>query len=127
MQAIVECVPNFSEGRRPEVIDAIVCVTARLAFEFGQWSDGGIPLLLVCEEAHRYAAADRTVGFAPVRRALSKIAKEGRKYGVHLGLVSQRPAELDPTIISQCSTLFFMRMAHDQDQSLLHAAVSDSA
>lgn len=110
-----------------EVIDAIVCVTARLAFEFGQWSDGGIPLLLVCEEAHRYAAADRTVGFAPVRRALSKIAKEGRKYGVHLGLVSQRPAELDPTIISQCSTLFFMRMANDQDQRILQAAVSDSA
>ncbi|MEZ5783684.1 MAG: DUF87 domain-containing protein [Rhizobiaceae bacterium] len=110
-----------------EVIDAIVCVTARLAFEFGQWSNGGVPLMLVCEEAHRYAAADRSVGFAPARRALSKIAKEGRKYGVHLGLVTQRPAELDPTIISQCSTLFFMRMANDQDQRILQAAVSDTA
>jgi hypothetical protein len=110
-----------------EVVDAVVCVAARLAFEFGLWSDGVIPLLLVCEEAHRYAAADHTLGFAPVRRALARIAKEGRKYGVHLGLVTQRPAELDPTIISQCSTLFVMRMANDADQSLLRSAVSDAA
>jgi len=49
-------------------------------------------------------------------------AKEGRKYGVFLGLVSQRPAELDPTIISQCNTLFAMRMANDLDQALLRSA-----
>ncbi len=110
-----------------EVVDAVVCVVSRLAFEFGLWSDGGIPLLLVCEEAHRFAAADHEVGFAPARRAVARIAKEGRKYSVHLGLVTQRPAELDPTIISQCSTLFVMRMANDQDQSLLRSAVSDSA
>src|SRR5690606_20720757 len=72
------------------------------------------------------AAADRTIGFAPTRRALSRIAKEGRKYGVFLGLVTQRPAELDPTIISQCSTLFAMRMANDHDQSLLRSAVADA-
>jgi uncharacterized protein len=56
-----------------------------------------------------------------------RIAKEGRKYGVFLGLVTQRPAELDPTIISQCSTLFAMRMANDRDQALLRSAVSDAA
>jgi uncharacterized protein len=110
-----------------EVLDAIVCVVCRLAFEFGLWSDGAVPVLITCEEAHRYAAADRAVGFAPARRAVSRIAKEGRKYGVYLGLVSQRPAELDPTIISQCSTLFVMRMANDEDQSLLRSAVSDAA
>jgi DNA helicase HerA-like ATPase len=109
-----------------ETIDAVVCIVARLAFEFGLWSDGGIPMLLVCEEAHRYASADHTVGFAPTRRALSRIAKEGRKYGVSLGLVTQRPAELDPTIISQCSTLFVMRMANDEDQALLRSATSDA-
>lgn len=110
-----------------EVIDAVVCVTARLAFEFGLWSDGEMPLLLVCEEAHRFAAADYGVGFAPARRALSRIAKEGRKYGVYLGLVTQRPAELDPTIISQCSTLFIMRMANDEDHSMMRSATSDAA
>ncbi len=83
--------------------------------------------LVVCEEAHRYMAADHSVGFAPTRRAISRIAKEGRKYGVFLGLVTQRPAELDPTILSQCSTLFAMRMTNDRDQELLRSAVADTA
>ena len=114
-------------GLPPEVVDAVVCVLCRLAFDFGLWSDGRVPLLFVCEEAHRYASADRTVGFAPTRRALSRIAKEGRKYGTYLGLVTQRPAELDPTIISQCSTLFAMRMTNERDQALLRSAVNDAA
>lgn len=114
-------------GLPAEVVDAVVCVLCRLAFEFGLWSEGAVPLLMVCEEAHRYASADRMSGFNPTRRALSRIAKEGRKYGVYLGLVTQRPAELDPTIISQCSTLFAMRMANEGDQNLLRSAVSDAA
>jgi DNA helicase HerA-like ATPase len=113
-------------GFPSEVIDAVVSVTCRMAFDLGLWSDGAYPLLLVCEEAHRYMAADHS-GFAPTRRALSRIAKEGRKYGVFLGLVTQRPAELDPTILSQCSTLFAMRMTNDRDQELLRAAVADTA
>jgi DNA helicase HerA-like ATPase len=114
-------------GLPVEVVDAVVCALCRLAFDFGLWSDGAMPLLFVCEEAHRYAAADHAIGFGPTRRALLRIAKEGRKYGVFLGLVTQRPAELDPTIISQCSTLFAMRMANDRDQALLRSAVSDAA
>ena len=58
---------------------------------------------IVCEEAHNYANVDRSLGFRPAREALSRIAKEGRKYGVFLGLVTQRPAQLDHTLISQCS------------------------
>lgn len=114
-------------GLPVEVIDAVVSLLGRLAFDFGLWSEGKMPLLFVCEEAHRYASADRSMSFAPSRRALSRMAKEGRKYGVFLGLVTQRPAELDPTIISQCSTLFAMRMANDHDQALLRSAVSDAA
>ncbi|MDH2314083.1 ATP-binding protein [Methylobacterium brachiatum] len=113
-------------GLPMEVVDAVVCVLCRLAFEFGIWSEGAIPLLFVCEEAHRYASADRAIGFIPTRRALSRIAREGRKHGVYLGLVTQRPAELDPTIMSQCSTLFAMRMTNDRDQAILAAAVSDA-
>jgi DNA helicase HerA-like ATPase len=113
-------------GLPSEVVDAVVCVVARMAFDFGLWSDGAIPLLFVCEEAHRYAPADRSVGFAPTRRALMRIAKEGRKYGVYLGLVTQRPGEIDPTIISQCNTLFAMRLANERDQALLRSAVSDA-
>jgi DNA helicase HerA-like ATPase len=112
-------------GFPSEVVEPVVSVLTRLAFDFGLWSDGAVPLLFVCEEAHKYASADRTAGFAPTRRALARIAKEGRKHGVYLGLVTQRPAELDPTIISQCGTLFAMRMSNDRDQALLRSAVSD--
>ena len=114
-------------GFPAEVVDSVVSVLCRMAFDFGLWSDGVSPLLFVCEEAHRYASADRNIGFGPTRKAISRIAKEGRKYGVYLGLVTQRPAELDATIISQCNTLFSMRLANDRDQALLRSAVSDAA
>ena len=114
-------------GFPAEVVDSVVSVLCRMAFDFGLWSDGVAPLLFVCEEAHRYAPADKKIGFGPTKRALSRIAKEGRKYGVFLGLVTQRPAEIDPTIISQCSTLFVMRLANERDQGLIRSAVSDAA
>jgi len=114
-------------GFPTEVVDSVVSVLGRMAFDFGLWSDGAVELLFVCEEAHRYAPGDKSIGFGPTRKAISRIAKEGRKYGVFLGLVTQRPAELDATIISQCSTLFAMRMANDRDQSVIRAAVSDAA
>jgi hypothetical protein len=114
-------------GFPAEVVDSVVSVLCRMAFDFGLWSDGVAPLLFVCEEAHRYAPADKKIGFGPTKRALSRIAKEGRKYGVFLGLVTQRPAEIDPTIISQCSTLFCMRLSNEGDQKLIRSAVSDAA
>ena len=114
-------------GFPAEVVDSVVSVLCRMAFDFGLWSDGVSPMLFVCEEAHRYASADRSIGFGPTRKAVSRIAKEGRKYGVYLGLVTQRPAELDATIISQCNTLFAMRLPNERDQTLLRSAVSDAA
>jgi uncharacterized protein len=114
-------------GFPAEVVDCVVSVVCRMAFEFGLWSDGASPILIACEEAHRYAPADRTIGFGPTRKAISRIAKEGRKYGISLGLMTQRPADLDSTIISQCSTVFAMRIASDRDQSIVRAAVSDAA
>jgi len=114
-------------GFPSEVVDVVVSVLCRMAFDFGLWSDGAIELLFVCEEAHRYVSADRSMGFQPARRALSRIAKEGRSHGIYLGLITQRPAEIDATIISQCSTLFAMRMGNERDQQLIQAAVSDTA
>src|SRR5438445_2212227 len=114
-------------GFPAEVVDSVVSVLCRMAFDFGLWSDGVSPMLFVCEEAHRYASADRSIGFGPTRKAISRIAKEGRKYGVYLGLITQRPAELDATIISQCNTLFAMRLANERAPSLLRSAVSDAA
>jgi uncharacterized protein len=102
-------------------------VLARLAFDFGVWSAGKIPITFVCEEAHRYVPNDKTLGFEPTKRAISKIAKEGRKYGVSLAIVTQRPAELDPTILSQCNTIFSLRLTNERDQEILKAGISDAA
>jgi len=91
------------------------------------WSAGQIPITFVCEEAHRYVPIDKTLGFEPTKRAISRIAKEGRKYGVSLCMVTQRPAELDPTILSQCNTIFSMRLTNERDQDILRAGISDAA
>ncbi|MGH6922304.1 MAG: ATP-binding protein [Propylenella sp.] len=114
-------------GFPADVVDAVVSVLCRLAFDVGVWGGGRVPLLVACEEAHRYVPADKRLGFGPTRRAISRIAKEGRKYSVYLGLVTQRPAELDPTILSQCSTIFAMRMANETDHAIIRSAVSDAA
>ncbi len=114
-------------GLPSEIINVVVSVLARLAFDFGVWSAGKIPITFVCEEAHRYVPNDKTMGFEPTKRAISKIAKEGRKYGVSLAIVSQRPAELDPTILSQCNTIFSLRLTNERDQDILKAGISDAA
>jgi uncharacterized protein len=114
-------------GLPSEIINVVVSVLARLAFDFGVWSAGKIPITFVCEEAHRYVPIDKTLGFEPTKRSISRIAKEGRKYGVSLCIVTQRPAELDPTILSQCNTVFSMRLTNERDQEILRAGISDAA
>ncbi|MGQ3180106.1 MAG: ATP-binding protein, partial [Blastomonas fulva] len=114
-------------GMPSEVVNSVCSVLARLAFDLALWSEGKLQLLLLCEEAHRYMPADARLGFAPTRHALSRIAKEGRKYGCYLGVITQRPGELDPTILSQCSTFFAMRLANEQDQAIIRSAIADSS
>ncbi len=114
-------------GLPAEVVQVVVSVVGRLAFEFGLWSHGAAPVAIICEDAHRYAPANNEAGFAPTRRALIRIAKEGRKCGVSLWVASQRPTELDPTILSQCNTIFAMRLANQADQEALRAAVPDAS
>src|SRR6202008_1600486 len=79
----------------PAVISVVVSVLCRLTFDFALWSEGQVPVTLVCEEAHRYVPANPNLGFEPCKRAIDKIAKEGRKYGASLCVVTQRPAEID--------------------------------
>jgi DNA helicase HerA-like ATPase len=114
-------------GMPSEVVNSVCSVIARLAFDLAVWSEGRMRLLLLCEEAHRYMPADPRLGFAPTRHAMARIAKEGRKYGCFLGVVTQRPGELDPTILSQCSTVFAMRLANEQDQAIIRSAIGDSS
>jgi len=114
-------------GIPSEVVNSVASILCRMAFELALWSNGAIHMLVVCEEAHRYVPADRDLGFYPTRQAIARIAKEGRKYGVSLGVITQRPGELDQTILSQCSTLFAMRLANDRDQDIIRSAIPNSS
>ena len=113
-------------GLPTEIINVVVSVLCRMTFDFALWSEGQVPVTLVCEEAHRYVPANPNLGFEPCKRAIAKIAKEGRKYGASLCIVTQRPAEIDPTILSQCNTVFALRMSNDRDQEIVTSAISDT-
>ena len=117
---------DFS-GIPSEALNIVVSVVSRLAFELATWSERQLPILLVCEEAHRYIPRDKSLGFHSTRRIIGRIAKEGRKYGVSLGIISQRPSELEPSTLSQCSTIFSMRLSNELDQNFVRAAVPDGA
>jgi uncharacterized protein len=116
-------------GVPSEIVDVVVSVLCRLIFEFVLWSDRAKapPILLVCEEAHRYVPRDDQSGFAPTKRSISRIAKEGRKYGLSLCLVTQRPAELSVSSLSQCNTIFALRLSNDSDLEFARNAVPDSS
>jgi DNA helicase HerA-like ATPase len=109
-----------------DIMNVVISLVCRLTFDFALWSDRSVPILLVCEEAHRYAGENTDASFEPTKRALSKIAREGRKYGVSVCLVSQRPSELPVGILSQCNTIFAMRMSNQKDQEFVRGTLSES-
>ena len=102
---------------RPTVSSQI----GRLAFEFNYWNPQRreFPVLLVCEEAHQYIPREADLQHEGSRRAMERIAKEGRKYGVGLCVVSQRPTELSETVLSQCSNFICLRTTNPQDQDYI--------
>ncbi len=114
-------------GLPNEVTNSVVSVLARLSFEIAFCCSGAYEINVLCEEAHRYISSDNRQTFGPARLAIGRIAKEGRKYGASLGIVTQRPSELDPTVLSQCSTLFAMRLANELDKGIIRAAAGVSA
>jgi hypothetical protein len=99
-----------------------------MLFDFTLWSDPSRrpPILLACEEAHRYLPATEGAAFAACRRAIGRIAREGRKYGLSLALISQRPSELSPQALSQCGTIFALRLGNDLDQRFVEGALPDT-
>ncbi|MEQ9408438.1 MAG: DUF87 domain-containing protein [Fuerstiella sp.] len=111
------------------ILSDLIGVVIRLLFDSLFWArflpEGGRarPLLFVLEEAHAYLnAGNRGAASAATRR----IVKEGRKYGLGAMIVSQRPAEIDPTILSQCGTLFALRLANATDRSHVTSAATDN-
>jgi hypothetical protein len=112
-----------------EIVNVLVSLLCRLIFDFAVWNDRGetVPIMLVCDEAHRYIPREESAGFEPTRRSIARIAKEGRKYGVSLCLVTQRPSEISEAILSQCSTLFALRMTNERDQAFVRSTLPESA
>lgn len=116
-------------GIPADIVDVVVSLLCRLIFDFAVWSANPEthPMLLVCEEAHRYIPSDETTGFGPTKAAIARIAKEGRKYGVSLGLITQRPSEISSSVLSQCNTVIAMRMSNEQDQEFVRRALPENA
>jgi uncharacterized protein len=116
-------------GVPSDITSTVVAVLSRLVFDYAIWSrnEAQRPILLVCEEAHRYIPSDRIAGNSAVRTILERIAKEGRKYGVSLGLITQRPSDLAEGVLSQCGTIISMRLNNDRDQAFVRAAMPEGA
>ena len=116
-------------GVPSEITSVVVAMLSRMVFDFAIWSrnEPQRPILLVCEEAHRYIPNERNADSSSVGRILSRIAKEGRKYGVSLGLITQRPSDLAEGVLSQCGTIISMRLNNDRDQAFVRAAMPEGA
>ncbi len=111
-----------------DVRPTVAAQIGRLAFEFNYWNPEykEFPLLLVCEEAHAYIPRDSSTAFSGARKSMERIAKEGRKYGVGLGVISQRPHELSETVLAQCGTFLCLRITNPTDQSYVRNLVPEA-
>jgi DNA helicase HerA-like ATPase len=116
-------------GVPSDITSTVVAVLSRLVFDFAIWGreEKTRPILLVCEEAHRYVPSEKNADGSSVGRILSRIAKEGRKYGISLGLITQRPSDLAEGVLSQCGTIISMRLNNDRDQAFVKAAMPEGA
>ncbi len=116
-------------GVPSEVVSVVVALLSRIVFDFAIWTakDKRRPILLVCEEAHRYVPSKEVAEGSAVRQILERIAKEGRKYGVSLGLVTQRPSDVAEGTLAQCGTIIAMRLNNARDQEWVQAAMPEGA
>lgn len=119
-----------------EVLSITVSLIARMLFDFSfhyskeKHSNGmtsEIPFLLVCEEAHIYIPKASGQEFKASKRSIERIAKEGRKYGLSLMVVSQRPSEVSETIFSQCSNFIVLRLMNNNDQNYIKSLLTESS
>lgn len=116
-------------GVPSDITSTVVALLSRMVFDFAIWAreEQPRPVLLVCEEAHRYVPNEKNADGSSVGRILSRIAKEGRKYGISLGLITQRPSDLAEGVLSQCGTIISMRLNNDRDQAFVKAAMPEGA
>jgi len=111
-----------------DVRPAVSAQVGRLAYEFNYWNPRrrDFPITLICEEAHAYIPREKNGPFEGTKRMMERIAKEGRKYGVSIGVVSQRPTELSETMLSQCSSFICLRTTNPDDQAYIRGLVPEA-
>ena len=116
-------------GMPSEIVNVVVSMISRIVFDYSIWSrpEERIPILLVCEEAQRYLPRENSNVHSAAQRNFERIAKEGRKHGISLGLISQRPSDLSESVLSQCGTLIVLRLTTERDQDFIKSAVPDWA
>ncbi|MEQ4712044.1 DUF87 domain-containing protein [Providencia alcalifaciens] len=118
-----------------EVLSVTISILSRIIFDFSFHNskikhasdeNNNIPILLVCEEAHNYIPASDSQMYRSSRKSIERIAKEGRKYGLSLMVVSQRPSEVSPTIFSQCSNFIALRLTNKADQNYIKGLLPEN-
>lgn len=118
-----------------EVLSIVISLLSRVIFDFafhyskirhqeGKVND--IPFMLVCEEAHNYIPQSGGAEYSASKHSIERIAKEGRKYGLNLMVVSQRPSEVSETIFSQCNNFIVLKLTNVNDQSCIKNLLPDN-
>lgn len=119
-----------------EVLSITVSLVSRLIFDFCFYYSklrhekaalNDVPVMIVCEEAHNYIPQRDDVAYRSSRKSLERVAKEGRKYGLNLMVVSQRPSEVSETIFAQCSSFLALRLTNDSDQNYVKRLLPDNS
>jgi uncharacterized protein len=119
-----------------EVLSITVSLVSRLIFDFcfhysklrhAQEKLNDVPVMIVCEEAHNYVPRSNDAAYRSSKKSLERIAKEGRKYGLSLMVVSQRPSEVSETIFAQCNNFISLRLTNDADQSYVRRLFPDNS
>lgn len=119
-----------------EVLGLVVSLVSRLVFDLcfhysktrhNQGFTNNVPMMLVCEEAHNYVPQSDLEGYRASRKSIERIAKEGRKYGISLMVVSQRPSEVSDTILAQCSNFLALRLTNSRDQQYVRRLLPDDS
>lgn len=117
-------------GLPNEVAGPLTALISRLLFQYKLWQTRTErekdPVLFICEEAHRYVPNHGEAQYKEAQDAIRRIAKEGRKYGLGLGLISQRPSDVESTVLSQCNSWVVLRLSNSSDQEHVARFLPDS-
>lgn len=119
-----------------EVLSITISLVSRIVFDFcfhysklrhGNNQLNDVPVMIVCEEAHNYVPQSENAAYRASRKSIERIAKEGRKYGLGLTVVSQRPSEVSETIFAQCNNFIALRLTNSNDQNYVKRLFPDNS